>query len=271
MKAIMGALLLALGLCVLPSSPATADDKLPPPESDSWTVPSQFLACRGNAYALCYYSGPEIATPSRRYSDPPVMPCTPDPDNPSAADCTCYAVTDLPAVPDESPLGLQYQFNYVLMTSILNEDVRKSTLKECGPTGDDCLNLTSLESCAKGHFKGDSCKQADVCAMLGDIRTGTKQTLYEDLPDVELISTFSFENISQHSFGSTSCDVGTYAACMTAPCTSDEDGLTTCQCPTYDGPYQVGQRSHRLRELGLGCDISPNVWSAANRIKPPAE
>jgi hypothetical protein len=88
---------------------------------------------------------------------------------------------------------------------------------------------------------------------------------------MELISTFSFENISQHSFGSTPCETGVYAGCMTAPCKAGEDGLTTCQCPTFEGKFQIGQRPERLKDLGLGCDISPNVWSAANRIKPSTE
>jgi len=270
MKNLLSAVLLGLWLGLTVSG-AMAEDNLPPPKSDSWEVKSQFLACRGNAYALCYYSGPDIATPSRRYADPPVMPCTVDADNPEAATCTCYAVTELPAVPDDNRLGLEYQFNYVLLTSILQADVRERTVGVCGYKGEGCLNLDNLNQCAKSGFKDDGCQQAEVCSMLGNVRTGTKQTLYRDLPDMELISTFSFENISQHSFGSTPCDSGLYAGCMTAPCKAGEDGLTTCQCPTYEGPYQVGQQSGRLNELGLGCELPSNVWSAANRIKKTAE
>ncbi|MEO9529241.1 hypothetical protein [Roseibium sp.] len=268
MKGLFATIVLMLGIGYAPFA-AVATEDLPPPRSDSWTVPTQFLACRGNAYALCYYSGPEIATPSRRYSNPPVMPCEMDADGAEAAACTCYAVTDLPAIPDESPLGPALQFNYVLMTSILQKDVNRATIEECGPLGDKCLNLVNLGTCAGSEFQGEGCQQADVCSMLGDARTGARQTLYENLTDVTLISTFSFENASQHAFGSTSCDGGKYAGCMTAPCKQDENGLTTCQCPVFDGPYQVGQRSERLKELGLGCDISPNVWSAANRIALP--
>ncbi|POF29057.1 hypothetical protein [Roseibium marinum] len=268
MKGILAAVFLTLGFYIIPV-PAHAADNLPPPGSDSWTVPTQFLACSGNPYALCYYSGPDIATPSRRYSDPPVLPCKVDPNGPGAAECTCYAVTDLPDVSDKNPLNLELQYNYVLMTGILQKETHKKTIEECGPLGGKCLNLTNLNSCAGSDFQGEGCQQAEVCSMLGNIGTGSPQTLYKNLKDVTLISTFSLDHVSEHSFGSTACEGGLYAGCMTAPCKQDENGLTTCQCPTVDGPYQIGQRSERLRELGLGCDISPNVWSAANRITPP--
>jgi len=271
MMRLLSFFLFGFGLCLAAAS-VSAQDRLPPPESDSWVAPTQFLACHGNAYALCYYSGPEVATPSHRYSDPPVMPCEVDPDNPGAAKCTCYAVEGEPVVPKRELLGLRYRFNYVLLTSILNVKVLKDTRDECGPFGKDCLNLVNLDMCSEWQFRPDQCKQAEVCSMLGNAYTGAKQTLYPDQPDVDLISTFSFAHISEHSFGSTACEAGLYAGCMTAPCTGeDENGLTTCQCPTFTGPYQVGQRSPRLKELGLGCDISPNVWSAANHITPPTE
>lgn len=267
MKSLLAAVALALSFGLAGLSAARAQVVPPPPPSDSWEVPTQFLACRGNPYALCYYSGPDIATPSRRHSDPPVMPCVPDPANPDAADCTCYAVTELPGAPDGNPLGLELQFNYVLMTSILQPQVLEETAAECGKNGEGCLNLVNLASCAASGFTDDGCAQANVCSMLGDIKTGQKQTLYKDLPDVDLISTFSFEHAAQHSFGSTSCEAAPYAGCMTAPCSVAEDGMTSCQCPVYTGPFQVGQQEKRLKELGLGCDISPNVWSAANHIK----
>lgn len=270
MKSILAALVLALSLCLLPASPAAAND-LPPPRSDSWTVPTQFLACSGNDYALCYYSGPEIATPSHRYSDPPVMPCELDPNDPAAAKCTCYAVDGETATQDGQQLGLEFQYNFVLLTSILNPEVLEETRTTCGPLGKNCLNMINLNKCSEAKFKPDECQQANVCSMLGSASGNQKQTLYPNQPDVDLISTFSFAHVSEHSFGSTACDSGLYAGCMTAPCSTDENGLTTCQCPTFTGPYQVGQRSKRLKELGLGCDISPNVWSAANRIPLPQQ
>lgn len=271
MKRFLIAVLLGLGLSVSATT-ASAQVEMPPPRSDSWIAPTQFLACHGNAYALCYYSGPEKRTPSHRYSDPPFLPCELDPDNPGAAKCTCYAVEGEPVVPKRELLGLRYRFNYVLMTSILNEKALEETRTECGPLGKECLNLVNMDLCSEWQFRPDQCKQAQVCSKLGNAHTGEKQTLYPDMPDVDLISTFSFAHISEHSFGSTSCESGLYAACMTAPCTAeDERGLTTCQCPTYTGPFQIGQREMRLKELDLGCDISPRVWSAANHIKPQGQ
>ncbi|MHA7773097.1 hypothetical protein [Roseibium sp. M-1] len=271
MKNLFRIALVALGLSALQFGGAAAND-MPPPQSDTWSLQSQFLACKGNSYALCYYSGPEIATPSRHGATPPVMPCTVDANSDGKlADCTCYAVTDVADEADGNPLGIMFQYNYVLLTSILQPDVYDNTLSTCGPTGKNCLNLKNLSDCADNGFQGDSCQQADVCSMLGDISAGVGQTLYKNMPDMKLISTFSFQNISQHSFGSTACEADSYAGCMTAPCKEGADGLTTCQCPVYEGPYQVGQQEKRLKDLGLGCEISPNVWSAANHVKPSAQ
>jgi hypothetical protein len=267
MKALVRSVLASLGLSLIIGSSGMATD-MPPPQSDSWLVPSQFLACDGNSYALCYYSGPESPTPGRLPgANPPAMPCEMNPNSPDSAACTCYAVTAASQSADDNPLGLVFQYNYVLLTSILQPDVLDQTVAECGPLGGKCLNLTNLNACEASGYTDPGCGQAQICSMLGNLDAGERQTLYRDMPEVDLISTFSFDQISQHSFGSTACD-GLYAGCMTAPCGTDENGLTTCQCPTFDGPYQVGQQSGRLTELGLGCDISPNVWSAANRIKP---
>jgi hypothetical protein len=49
-----------------------------------------------------------------------------------------------------------------------------------------------------------------------------------------------------------------YAGCMTAPCLpTDQPGIVNCSCPTFDGPYQVGQNAQM-------CTLGDNlVWSAA--------
>jgi hypothetical protein len=55
-------------------------------------------------------------------------------------------------------------------------------------------------------------------------------------------------------------DPAPYAGCMTAPCTTtDQAGVVECQCPVYDGPYQIGQ-SGKSDMCELGSDL---VWSAA--------
>ena len=43
------------GLLAIPAASAQDD---PPPRADQYDELSEFLACSGNAYALCYYSGP---------------------------------------------------------------------------------------------------------------------------------------------------------------------------------------------------------------------
>lgn len=226
----------------------------PPPWADAFSNPTNFLACRGNPYALCYYSGPDTPTPRYNNVPAPSLPCTVQGDDTNKANCTCYAITEATV----GPLG----HNFVLIDSILNPEVRQETITQCGETGENCLNMTNLNSCQADRSQSQ-CQPAKVCSHLGNIRTGKKQTLYPKHNNVELISTFSFTYSFNHKFGSTNCSAtpGRYAGCMTAPCTKNEDGLTTCACPIYDGPYQVGQKFD-----GLECDISPNVWSAADNL-----
>jgi hypothetical protein len=55
---------------------------------------------------------------------------------------------------------------------------------------------------------------------------------------------------------------------MTAPCAgptmTNPDGTVdiNCDCPIYDGPYQVGQSA-------VPCSTAPTVWSAAYNPNPP--
>jgi len=234
-----------------------------PPRADQYEHLTDFLACTGNPYALCYYSGPEEPTPPGQSQTPP-LPCSID--GPLRADCTCYAIADGPVLD-------VLHYNFVLVDSILNPSAREATIAQCGEDGRGCLNMAYL---ATGYCDPDDpaiaekaeCQAAPVCSQLGDLESGTGQTLYDD-PEVELISTFSFAYSQIHDFGSHSCaanNIRLYAGCMTAPCgEAGEDGLTQCSCPLYDGEYQVGQ-DHE----GLQCNILPNVWSAAdNAIEMP--
>jgi hypothetical protein len=78
------------------------------------------------------------------------------------------------------------------------------------------------------------------------------------------------------SFPCEGSDAGRYAGCMTAPCSygpghtsPTQDGeLVQCQCPTYSGDFQIGQRNLN----GLSCSIPDSnnesyVWSASNTVK----
>ncbi|WP_417768137.1 hypothetical protein [Stappia sp.] len=252
----MPAILPALFVLALAAPGAAAQD-LPPPWADDFASPTAFLACKGNPYALCYYSGPDQPTPRYGNVASPALPCTVSGNDAKAADCACYAITEKAIGPAE--------YNYVLIHSILNPQVRRETVEQCGELGRNCLNMVNQQKCAV-LGNDPSCKPAPVCDYLGSIEKGTTQTLYPDQPETKLISTFSFVYSFNHPFASTDCpqSTGRYAGCMTAPCTTNDEGLTTCKCPIAEGPYQVGQDLSQFS--GLGCDISPNVWSAANSL-----
>ena len=82
------------GLLAIPAASAQDD---PPPRADQYDELSEFLACSGNAYALCYYSGPEEPTPPgraqrrpcRARSAVPSMPTAPA--MPSTSRCSSRA------------------------------------------------------------------------------------------------------------------------------------------------------------------------------------
>jgi len=143
------------------------------------------------------------------------------------ADCRCY----------EIPYGAYF----VLNTSILNYPVYLETLEACGEDGSGCSATNS----------------APVCDYINENRF---------IPGADLISTFSFDCVPTDGLGSTSCTRSDppYAGCMTAPCKrTDEPGIVECSCPTYDGPYQVGQSE-------VSCDLGDDlVWSAAYAADGP--
>ncbi|GAB2185074.1 hypothetical protein [Roseibium sp. LAB1] len=249
MKRWYPALFALIGTFMLASAAAAQE----PPRSDSFQNPEDFLACTGNPYALCYYSGPDKPTPRRVGQGVPSLPCVLDPDLPDNASCTCYAIDEVGTGPTE--------YNYVLIESILNKQAREDTQTFCEENG-GCLNMKNLQQCIDSNMTDAGCATAPVCGLLGTIEDNKLPTLFPNLPDVHYISTFSFEFVKDHHFNSTSCSKDKYAGCMTAPCTKGEDGLTTCSCPVYDGEYQVGQN---LAATGLGCHLDgDNVWSAAN-------
>ncbi|MDJ0931472.1 hypothetical protein [Breoghania sp.] len=176
-----------------------------------------------------------------------------DGDDVTSADCVCYAITEEQVGPLDT--------NFVLIGSILNDRLHEETIAQCGPLGRNFLNMKNPNSCRQDPSQ-PHCQTAKVCDSLGSIKDGTPQS-FDDGPNVKLISTFSFTYSFNHPFGSTDCaddNPGPLnAACMTAACTAADGGLTTCSCPIYDGKYQVGQ-------TGATCDISPNVWSAADNL-----
>lgn len=199
-----------------------------PPWADIVTNPKEnMLECSGATapIALCYYSGPEGNVPCNL-------------DGLGIANCTCY----------EIPSGQKY---FVDINAILNRDVYLRTVSVCGKNGDRCAPAGT--------------RQAPVCEAINN------NTL---IPGADLISTFSLylATHDQMNISLTSCEKpSTYAGCMTAPCkrTGRKDPktklpLVQCGCPTYDGPFQVGQEIPPEK-----CVLEGNhVWSAAYAPKP---
>ena len=245
-----------LSILVLVALPSAAQYPLtynPPPRADYITDLSQFLVCKGNPYALCYYSGPAQAP----NGNVPALPCV---KGDGFATCTCYAVEDAPSI------------NYVALWSILNPGVLRETVVACGVDGEHCLNMSNeTGDCETNPKANPDCQTAPVCKYLGTIASedGTPtstQILYDE---GALISTFATMSATLYGVGTTSCDSGLYAGCMTAPCgpsyplTLDgtEYTLTDCECPTYRGDYQFGMPKSKIADCPLP---EPNIWSAAN-------
>lgn len=137
------------------------------------------------------------------------------------ADCECF----------EIPYGPYY----VDINAILNLYVYLDTIEACGHDGRDCAATNS----------------APVCDVINQ---------GELIPGAEMISTFSFACAPEEGIGQTNCPKALYAGCMTAPCTKEPDaepGIVNCLCPTWNGPFQVGN-------FGATCDLPRGqVWSAA--------
>jgi hypothetical protein len=161
------------------------------------------------------------------YSD-----CTVSSDG-SVSDCPCFD---------------WFGTNYVLIPAILNLDSYQATKAQCDADPDSCRIPNG----------------APVCA---DINNGTF------LNGAKRISTFGFYRAKQEPIGQTDCteEPGLYAGCMTGPCfgeiTPNEGERTAtiqCDCPNYEGPFQIGKD-------GLMCSIAPNAWSASYNPNPPPD
>ena len=135
------------------------------------------------------------------------------------ANCKCF----------EIPYGAYF----VDINAILNLFVYIDTVYKCGHDGRNCQEPND----------------APVC------RHVNRNTL---IPGADVISTFSFDCVPDEGLGLTTCPKAVYAGCMTAPCRrTGEAGIVECTCPTFDGPYQVGQDNAQCQ---LGSNL---VWSAA--------
>ena len=91
-----------------------------PPWADILLKTENFVACKGAAIALCYYSGPG-----------PTTPCTAD--GLGIANCTCYEI------PRHEPY-------LVDINAILNRDVYLKTVARCGKDGSLCRPTGSFDA-----------------------------------------------------------------------------------------------------------------------------
>jgi hypothetical protein len=218
------------------------------------------LTCQSGSYALCFFSGP----PNGLFGGQP-LPCTLRPDG-LVADCTC-----------------QYYgsgTNYVDINGILNQGAYFQAAQQCGATGCGCPNISG-KTCTPNPPS-----QATVCTYVNNQpASASSQSAGAFYPPPQIISTFSFA-MSPQEGGSyklaaqpAACH-GKYAGCMTAACRfADGSAPSThhngdpiqCECPVYEGDYQVGAE-------GQACTIPASngqtyVWSASNTVvaKPAAK
>lgn len=134
------------------------------------------------------------------------------------ANCKCF----------EIPYGTYY----VLLNGILNVEVYLKTVQKCGQDGSNCQEVN----------------QAPVCEDINQNKF---------IPGADLISTFSFDCAIEEGIDQTNCGQAPYAGCMTAPCyRTGEEGIVQCSCPTFDGPYQVGQEH---AQCTLGSNLVPSA------------
>jgi hypothetical protein len=213
------------------------------------------LYCTGGAYALCFFSGPP--TPTGKNPDNPPLPCVLQDDG-GFADCTCQVYTSGPY--------------FVDINGILNLGAYYETVQACGQDGSGCANIANCGASGTKPGCADQ-KQAPVCQYVQN--QNPNDPAVSLMPKADLISTFSFAMNGDYETLPTPCEAGLYAGCMTAPCffpegakqpPSDGDPIQ-CQCPTFNGVYQVGQPNRACTIPTVpGMGGKTYVWSASNTV-----
>jgi hypothetical protein len=218
------------------------------------TKSPNMLSCQGGAYALCFFSGPPTGIAGGQ-----PLPCTLRTDG-LVADCTCQYYS-----------SGQY---FVDINGILNQGAYYQAVKQCGADGCGCSNIASPGSNCKS-----SAPQATVCNYVNSQPLGNPATSF--YPKGQILSTFSFAmsppNGNYALATSPSTCHGKYAGCMTAACRFADGSAPAahkngdpiqCECPVYDGDYQVGAS-------GQSCTIPSSngktyIWSASSTVVAPA-
>jgi len=244
--------------------PAQADVIIPKAGTKTAMTSPNMLYCEGNTYALCFFSGPPSVTGKPDASGKNALPCVLDEHN-HVANCTCQAYTS--------------GANFVDINGILNQGAYFEAVSQCGLDGGRCKNIEHCwpQDDPKKQAECAKYPTAKVCQYIknqggADGSTDPKSWFW---PKADLISTFSFAMSGpdgNYALRSTPCPAGQYAGCMTAPCTygpnhtsqTQKGELVTCQCPTYNGSYQIGQKVS-------SCSIAPSggssyVWSASYTV-----
>ena len=180
-----------------------------PAYRDTDLAATNFLPCTGQ-YALCFESGPEP------------LPCELTPDG-RFANCKCAVKTGI---------------NFVLITSILNEQVYQDTVAKCGADGAGC---TAIDS-------------APVCQAM---QTGTL------IPGADVISDWSPDVQRLLTEGGAPAlrvcnqQKDPYAGCMTAPCKLTSATDAECSCPIFWGTFQ-------LFGDGTQCNLGGDLVNSAS-------
>lgn len=218
---------------------------------------TNMLLCGAGPYALCFFSGPPVATGFSN-KDNNALPCTIEP-GADTASCAC-----------------QYYgagISYVDINAIINQNAYYQTVQQCGHDGSLCANMADCKNI--GDPANSICSQeAPVCSY---VRNQNADNADQSLvPGADTISTFSLAMASDYKMApTTNCRPGPYLGCMTAPC-AFPDGVTQpadetivqCECPLAEGPFQIGQSG-----AGISCDIANGsdgaryLWSAARTVK----
>ena len=191
-----------------------------------WNNPKNFTTSFGPAYADITLAATNFL-PCRGgpfalcyYSGPSPQTCKLSA-NGRFADCDCF----------EIPYGAYF----VDINAILNHQVYLQTVAACGADGSGCAHINS----------------APVCQNINEGKL---------IPGTDLFSTFSFDCVPTNGIGQTNCPQAPYAGCMTAACfPTSQDGIVSCRCPVFDGPYQIGLTLPPA-QCTVGGDL---VWSAA--------
>jgi len=96
------------------------------------------------------------------------------------------------------------------------------------------------DSCPLGLLSCPLPNSAPVCQRINE------NSLFNGsgIEQLSLVSAWSRRNSTAHHAGVvlpklSACEAGTYAGCMTAPCTPTSTGNTMCECPVATGPFQV--------------------------------